>query len=185
MANHAPQAPKTPFVLLVLGLLGGGLVTLLLLSSASSADAFTQRRLEQENRTLGLREQDLGRQVAVLEAPGSLADRARKLGLVQGASPGFLVIGPGGTATVVGSPAPATSPPPPPTPTPKPSATPGATSGVRPTAARSGASAPAPGPTAARPDASAAAPRPTRRPSASAPAPGPTPQPTPTPGGDR
>jgi hypothetical protein len=135
-------------------------VGLLLLSSASSADAFTQRRLEQENRALSLHEQDLGRQVAVLEAPGSLADRARKLGLVQGASPGFLVIEPGGRATVVGSPAPATSPPPPPTPTPKPSATPGATpgAGARPTAARPGASAPAPRT---------------------------TPQPTPTPGGDR
>jgi hypothetical protein len=145
MANHAPQAPKTPFVLLVLGLLGGGLVALLLLSSTSSADAFTQRRLQQENRALTLREQELGRQVAALEAPGSLAARARKLGLVQGAEPGFLVLDPTGTAKVVGSPVPATSPPPPPTPTPPtptPTATP--TAGARPTAARPGASAPAP-----------------------------------------
>ena len=95
MANHAPQAPKTPFVLLVLCLLGGGLVTLLLLSSASSADAFTQRRLQQENRALTLQEQELGRQVAALEAPGALAERARKLGLVPGADAGLPGAGPG------------------------------------------------------------------------------------------
>ncbi len=167
MANHAPQAPKTPFVLLVLCLLGGGLVTLLLLSSASSADAFAQRRLQQENRALSLREQELGRQVAALEAPGALAERARKLGLVPGAMPGFLVLDQAGGASVVGSPAPATTPPPPPKPTPTPTATPSAS--ARPTPARPGASAPAPRPT----------------PSARTTPPRTTPRPTPTPGGDR
>jgi cell division protein FtsB len=118
VAGHAPQAPKTPFVLLVLSLLGGGLVALLLLSSASSADAFTQRALQRDNRELSIREQELARQVAASEAPGALAERARRMGLVEGAEPGFLVVGPDGSATVKGSPVPATSPPPPPSPTP-------------------------------------------------------------------
>jgi hypothetical protein len=162
MASHAPQAPKTPFVLLVLSLLGGGLVALLLLSSASSADAFTQRRLVQDNRALTLHEQALGRQVAALEAPGALADRARKLGLVQAADPGFLVLDRAGPAKVVGTPSPATSPPPPPKPTPTATATP--TAGTHPTPGRPGA----------------AAPRPTPTPAARS-----TSRPTPTPGGDR
>jgi len=79
-------------VLLVLSLLGGGLVALLLLSSAASADAFTQRKLQQDNRELSLREQELGRQVAASEAPSALAEQARKLGLVEGTEPGFLVL---------------------------------------------------------------------------------------------
>ena len=166
VAGHAPQAPKTPFVLVVLSLLGGGLVALLLLSSASSADAFTQRKLQQENRALSIREQELGRQVAASEAPGALAQRARQLGLVEGADPGFLIVGPDGSATVKGSPVPATSPPPPPTPTPSPKPTPSATPSG---AARPGA-APKPR-TAATPT---RATRPTG-----------TPRPTPTPGGTR
>ena len=170
VAGHAPQAPKTPFVLLVLGLLGGGLVTLLLLNSAAAADAFTQGRLQRETRSLSLREQELGRQVAALEAPGALAERARRLGLVRSGDPGFLVLGPSGSAKVVGSPVAATAPPPPPKPTP---------SGARPTTtpavpARPGARTPArPG----RPAASTAASRPAPRPAST-----PTP---PAPGGDR
>jgi hypothetical protein len=179
VAGHAPQAPKTPFVLLVLALLGGGLVSLLLLSSASSADAFTLRSLQRDNRALSIREQGLAREVAASEAPGELAKRARQLGLVQGAEPGFLVVEPGGTARVQGSPAPATSPPPPPKPTP--SATP---SGARPGATPTPAGSPRPGatPTARttpRPGASPT-PRPTPRTTART-----SPKPTPTPGGTR
>jgi hypothetical protein len=185
VAGHAPQAPKTPFVLLVLALLGGGLVSLLLLSSASSADAFTLRTLQQDNRALSIREQGLARDVAASEAPGELAKRARQLGLVQGAEPGFLVVEPGGTAKVQGSPVPATSPPPPPKPTPTATA-----SGARPGATPTPGGSPRPGatPTARttpRPGASSTprtTPRPTPTPRTSART---SPKPTPTPGGTR
>ena len=109
VAGHAPQAPKTPFVLLVLALLGGGLVSLLLLSSASSADAFTLRTLQQDNRALSIREQGLARERRRLRG----ARRAAPSGPAssvwsQGAEPGFLVVEPNGTARVQGSPVPAT-----------------------------------------------------------------------------
>jgi hypothetical protein len=172
VAGHAPQAPKTPFVLLMLALLGGGLVALLLLSSASSADAFAQRTLQEDNRGLSLREQELARQVAASEAPGALAQRARELGLVEGAEPGFLVLEPDGKARIQGSPVPATSPPPPPTPTPSP--TPSATPSGTPTAARPGP------PPRGTPSPTTPKPTPKRTPT-----PKPTPSSTPTPGGTR
>jgi len=187
VAGHAPEAPKTPFVLLVLALLGGGLVSLLLVSSASSADAFTLRTLQQDNRALSIREQGLARDVAASEAPGELAKRARQLGLVQGAEPGFLVVEPGGTAKVQGSPVPATSPPPPPKPTPTPTATPsGARPGATPTpggspqAGATPTARPTPGPGAS--SAPRTAPRPTPTPRTTARI---SPKPTPTPGGTR
>jgi hypothetical protein len=189
VAGHAPQAPKTPFVLLVLALLGGGLVTLLLLSSASSADAFTQRTLQRDNRALSLREQELAREVAASEAPGELAKRARQLGLVPGGEPGFLVVEPSGRARVQGSPVPATSPPPPPSPTPSanPSATPsGARPGATP-APPAGSARPGSTPTARTPPGSSRT-----TPAPGAPRPTPIPPrtttrttPTPTPGGTR
>jgi hypothetical protein len=160
-------------VLLVLALLGGGLVTLLLLSSASSADAFTLRTLQQDNRALSIREQGLARDVAASEAPGELAKRARQLGLVQGAEPGFLVVEPGGRAKVQGSPVPATSPPPPPKPTPTPTATP---SGARPGATPTARTTPRPGASTTP----RTTPRPTPRTTART-----SPKPTPTPGGTR
>jgi hypothetical protein len=187
VAGHAPQKPKTPFVLLVLSLLGGGLVALLLLSSASSADAFTQRNLQQSNQALSLREQQLARDVAASEAPGQLAKRAKELGLVEGAEPGFLIVEPNGRARVEGSPVPATSPPPPPKPTPSPTPTPSGTPSGTPTAARSGASpsgTPTGTPTAARSGTPpSGAPTPTTKPTK--PTTKPSPKPTPTSGGTR
>jgi len=141
-----------PFVLLMLGVLGGGLVGLLLLNSAAAADSFAQERLRQENAALTVREQELGRQVAAMEAPGALAAQARKRGLVPSGEPGFLIVGPDGSSRAVGTPTPATVPPPPPSPSPtRPAPTAGA--------ARAGTP---PAPTAAAGPGSA--PRPTTRP---------------------
>jgi len=161
-------------VLLVLALLGGGLVSLLLLSSASSADAFTHRKLQQDNRELSIKEQELGREVAASEAPRAIASRAREMGLVPAADPGFLVVEPGRQAKVVGSPVPATSPPPPPEPTP--SATP--TSSAGPSAAGPGT----PPAGSANPGGPAGSANP---PTPAPPAGRRTPGPTPTPGGTR
>jgi len=115
LPGAVPAAPRAPFVLLVLALLGGGLVLLLLLNAASAADSFRQRELQRQIGALNLREQELQRTVADLQAPGALAERARRLGMVPGGEPGFLVLMPDGTFRVVGTPAPATAPP---TPTP-------------------------------------------------------------------
>jgi cell division protein FtsB len=121
VAGHRAQPPRTPFVVLVLGVLGTGLVALLLLNSALAADSFAQRRLQRQNTELSLREQELAREIAALEAPGALATAARRLGLVPSGERGFLIIDKDGRAHVVGSAVPATVPPPP---TPSPSPTP-------------------------------------------------------------
>jgi hypothetical protein len=114
VGRRSAAAPRTPFVLLVLAVLGGGLVVLLLLNSASAAASFRLRRLEAQANALTLREQELSREVAAMEAPAALAASARKLGLVDGGAPGFLVLDRHGHGRVVGSPVAATSPAPPP-----------------------------------------------------------------------
>ncbi|MCM9079063.1 hypothetical protein OG304_24180 [Streptomyces sp. NBC_00160] len=111
------QAARMPFVLLVVALLGGGLISLLLLNSALNEGSFQLSKLRKETTTLTDEEQALQRDVDAYSAPDALQRRAHELGLVPGGSPVF--IGPdGGTA---GSPAVAEAPPSPtPTPTPPP-----------------------------------------------------------------
>jgi len=104
-------APQKPFAVLMLAVLCGGLVGLLLLNSATAADSFAQHRLQEETAALTVREQELGRQVAAMEAPGALAAQARRLGLVPIGTPGYLVVGPDGSSRVVGTPTVATAPP--------------------------------------------------------------------------
>ena len=100
-------APRTPFVLLVLTLLGAGLVALLLLNAAAVANADHQRQLRGDTATLELREQQLQRAVGAMEAPGALAEKARGLGMVPSGDPAFLVLLPDGTSKIVGHPQPA------------------------------------------------------------------------------
>jgi len=111
LPSAASVAPRAPFVLLVLALLGGGLVLLLLLNAALAADSFRQRELQRQIGALNLQEQELQRTVADLQAPGALAEQARKLGMVPSGEPGFLVLMPDGTFRIVGTPTAATVPP--------------------------------------------------------------------------
>ncbi|MGH3388052.1 MAG: hypothetical protein ACRDOO_04160, partial [Actinomadura sp.] len=56
----APAAPpRAPFVLLVLGLLGGALVSLLLLNTVLAEDAFTRTKLQRSNKQLNEQRQAL------------------------------------------------------------------------------------------------------------------------------
>ncbi|KOU33371.1 membrane protein [Streptomyces sp. WM6373] len=109
------QAARMPFVLLVVALLAGGLISLLLLNSALNEGSFQLSRLKKETTALTDEEQALQRDVDAHSAPDALQRRARELGLVPGGSPVF--IGPDGT--VAGS-ASAAEAPPSPTPTPPP-----------------------------------------------------------------
>ncbi|MCX4802127.1 hypothetical protein OG594_10755 [Streptomyces sp. NBC_01214] len=110
-----------PFVLLVVALLGGGLISLLLLNSALNEGSFQLSKLRKETTALTDEEQALQRDVDAYSAPDALQRRAHELGLVPGGSPVF--IGPDGK--VEGSAAPAEAPPSP-TPTPAPPAAQGA-----------------------------------------------------------
>ncbi|GAA3095779.1 hypothetical protein ACFQ0X_31920 [Streptomyces rectiviolaceus] len=128
------QAARTPFVLLVVLLLGGGLITLLILNSSLNEGSFQLSELKKETTELTDQEQELQRDVDAYAAPDALQRRARELGMVPGGDPAFLnpdgtVRGVPGTAEQsalrsdprpqeVASPAPSVSIPPPTTPPP-------------------------------------------------------------------
>ncbi|WP_317454117.1 septum formation initiator family protein [Streptomyces sp. TRM68416] len=97
------QAARTPFVLLVVLLLGGGLIGLLVLNSALSEGAFRLDDLQKETKSLTDEEQALQRDVDAYSAPDALQRRARELGMVPGGDPAFLDL----DGTVKGVPAPA------------------------------------------------------------------------------
>ncbi|MFF9006015.1 hypothetical protein ACF087_09270 [Streptomyces goshikiensis] len=139
-----------PFVLLVVALLGGGLISLLLLNSALNEGSFQLTKLKRETTALTDEEQALQRDVDGYSAPDALQRRAHELGLVPGGSPVF--IGPDGK--VAGSAAAASEPPPPSAP---PSPAPSAASSTAPSAA-AGAQAPAQAPPSAPAPAPSSAP---------------------------
>ncbi|MFI0978726.1 septum formation initiator family protein [Streptomyces sp. NPDC021093] len=84
------QAARTPFVLLVVVLLGGGLICLLILNSALNEGSFRLNDLKKQTTELTDEEQALQRDVDDRSAPGALERRARELGMVPGGSPAFL-----------------------------------------------------------------------------------------------
>nr|WP_301374757.1 hypothetical protein [Streptomyces xanthophaeus] len=139
-----------PFVLLVVALLAGGLISLLLLNSALNEGSFQLSKLTKETTALTDEEQALQRDVDAYSAPDALQRRAHELGLVPGGSPVF--IGPDGK--VAGSAAPAEAPP---SPTPSAPAAPAASAPV-----------PAPGPgqpaPSAAPSAAGGSPQPNQTP---------------------
>jgi hypothetical protein len=102
------QAARTPFVLLVVLLLGGGLIGLLVLNSAISEGSFKLDDLQKETKSLTDEEQALQRDIDAYSAPEALQRRARELGMVPGGDPAFL--DPDGTVKGVPSPAPAPEP---------------------------------------------------------------------------
>jgi hypothetical protein len=77
----APES-RTRFVFLIVGLLGGGLLSLLMINTVLAAGAFKITTLQQGNVPLAQRVQALHAQVAAEESPNSLARRAAALGMV-------------------------------------------------------------------------------------------------------
>lgn len=102
--GRTSTAARTPFVLLVVVLLGSGLLGLLLLNASLNQGSFQVSRLEQRSTELEEEEQALQQEVASYSNPEALRERARELGLVPGGPPAF--VAPDGT--VRGSPVPAT-----------------------------------------------------------------------------
>ncbi|MEV7070904.1 hypothetical protein [Streptomyces sp. NPDC093990] len=102
------QAARTPFVLLVVLLLGGGLIGLLVLNSAVSEGSFKLADLQKDTKGLTDEQQALQRDIDAYSAPDALVRRARELGMVPGGDPAFL--DPDGTVKGVPSPAGAAEP---------------------------------------------------------------------------
>jgi hypothetical protein len=124
------RAARAPFAALVIVLLGGGLVSLLLLNTALAL-----HDLQRRSTALTEQAQSLQRRIADEQQPGALARRARALGMVSGGVPAFLQLPDG---AIIGTPHAAAVPTPPaiapgwdvpprPLPTASPSAKPAAT----------------------------------------------------------
>ncbi|MER5555303.1 septum formation initiator family protein [Streptomyces sp. NPDC002793] len=90
MPSSPTTAARTPFVLLVVLLLAGGLISLLLLNSALNEGSFRLSKLERETTELTDEQQALQRDVDSYSEPDALERRARELGMVPGGSPAFL-----------------------------------------------------------------------------------------------
>ncbi|MEE1943337.1 hypothetical protein V1L54_28700 [Streptomyces sp. TRM 70361] len=104
-----PAGPaRTPFVLLVVVLLGSGLLTLLLLNAAVNQGSFELSELEKRTEELTDEEQALQQELDSYSAPGDLAEKARELGLVPGGNPAFIL--PDGTVRGAPSPVPEADP---------------------------------------------------------------------------
>ncbi|NVI90854.1 hypothetical protein [Actinomadura sp. BRA 177] len=82
-------APRAPFVLLIIGLLGGALVSLLLLNTVLAKDAFTLTRLQQGNKQLEQQRQALEEENAREGSPASLGKKAEALGMKKAKDPAF------------------------------------------------------------------------------------------------
>jgi cell division protein FtsB len=79
-----------PFIFLVVGLLGGGLVCLLVLNTILASGAFQLTSLQQSNTNLAQRAETLQQQIAQEESPGVIAAEARELGMVPVRQPHFI-----------------------------------------------------------------------------------------------
>ncbi|WP_181874209.1 hypothetical protein [Marinitenerispora sediminis] len=83
-------APRMPFVLLILGLLGGALASLLVLRTVLTEDAFAISQLQQENRELANQEEALRERTLHAESPEAVAEAAERLGMEPGEAPLFI-----------------------------------------------------------------------------------------------
>ena len=108
--SKRPDAPRAPFVAVVLFLLVAGLGLLLLLNTLLAQGSFVVDELDRQITVLSDREQAMQQKVATLAAPGRLARQASGLGMVSSVNPAFLRMPDG---RILGDPvvAPGTAPP--------------------------------------------------------------------------
>ncbi|MEV4555930.1 cell division protein FtsL [Kitasatospora sp. NPDC049285] len=81
---------RTPFAVLVVALLSGGLVGLLMLNTALNEGSFTLARLKKQTTEATDQQQTLQQQIYQQSAPDALERKARELGMVPGGDPAFL-----------------------------------------------------------------------------------------------
>ena len=86
-ATARARSSRTPFVFLVVGLLGGGLLCLLLINTILDTGSYRITQLQQGNATLVQQTQELQARIAQEESPTVLAGKARQLGMQE---PGLL-----------------------------------------------------------------------------------------------
>ncbi|MEU4742666.1 hypothetical protein AB0G02_19685 [Actinosynnema sp. NPDC023658] len=114
MTRQPVVAPKAPFVVMVMIVLGVGIAAIMWLSTQATADSYRLQDARAEETRLARQVDQLRRDVALAESPPSLADAATKQGLVPAGDPARLRQLPDGSVEVYGTPS-AVEPPPPPT----------------------------------------------------------------------
>ena len=78
-----PRHPRAPFILLLVGLLGGALISMLMISTTLAEGSFRISNLQQQNTNLARQEQLLTQQVAQAESPTQIAQEAEQFGMQQ------------------------------------------------------------------------------------------------------
>jgi hypothetical protein len=101
------DAPRAPFIVFVIAVLGVGLVGLLLLNTSLQSRAFEVSSLQKSTAALADQQSELEQKAADLSAPESVAGRAVEFGMVPNPNPVFLRLSDG---KVLGSPVPASRP---------------------------------------------------------------------------
>lgn len=100
------EAPRTPFVALLCGLLAAGVVGLLMFNTHMQQGAFVGRSLQKQADQLAAQQQQLTMELQRLGDPQQVAARAQGLGMVPAPQPVFLN---SATGQVIGVPKPATA----------------------------------------------------------------------------
>ena len=89
-ARPRSRAPRMPFILLLVGLLGGALVSLLVISTTLAQGSFRITSLQEQNADLARQAQTLTNQVAQAGNPAVIAKEARQLGMRPNPHLGFI-----------------------------------------------------------------------------------------------
>ena len=84
------RAPRMPFILLLVGLLGGALISLLVISTTLAQGSFRITSLQAQNAELARQAQTLTNQVAQAGSPAVIAKQARQLGMRPNPRLGFI-----------------------------------------------------------------------------------------------
>jgi hypothetical protein len=95
--RRTPQAPRTPFVVLVATVLLAGVVGLLLFNTHMQQGSFRASALELQATRLHATQQALEMELDRLRDPQQVAARAQRLGMVPLANPAFLSLADGRT----------------------------------------------------------------------------------------
>jgi hypothetical protein len=89
-ARSRVRSPRTPFILLLVGLLGGALVSLLVISTTLAQGAFRITSLQEQNANLAREQQTLTNEVAQAGNPAVIASKATQLGMRANPHLGFI-----------------------------------------------------------------------------------------------
>ncbi len=81
LARTRPRHPRAPFILLLVGLLCGALVSLLFISTTLAEGSYRITSLQQQNANLAKQEQLLTQQVAQASSPSQIAAEAQSYGM--------------------------------------------------------------------------------------------------------